>query len=247
MNKIIDFDINTKEEDKDRVLQIEELCKNNIPLNNDDINTLLSNLSYQVRKKIADYEGTDIQDYSYSYKCDLAQSMIYYYLENLNIKSNPVNTNEVIEGVSGHSFIIANINTTEGEKRYLIDPTYIQFFTKEKCSNNNFIIINDKVCVAPDPGYFVVNGNKNDIMATMSLLQDGYIEFTEEVAKAYGDSFFKTKQGTSPNQIDNNTTTGSNYIKWFKHTTSKLSKSKEELANMNLLIDSNKKSNKRKI
>ncbi len=239
MEKIIDFNINEEEIVQNRIKEIEELCRNEIPLNIEDVNLLLANLSYQVRKKIADYEKVDMKEYTYPYKCDLAQSMIYYYLNELNIKVNPVNTNEVINGVSGHSLTISSINTIEGEKQFLVDPTYIQFFTKENCDPNKFVIINDMVCISPDPGYFIVRNNNEDII--MSLLTNGYIELSEDVAKAYGDSFFQTKQGTNTNQIDHNVASGSSYIKWFEHTTSKLSKSEEELANMNLLITTDSK------
>ena len=245
MDKIIDFNINEEEINQDRIKEIEELCRNEIPINIEDVNLLLANLSYQVRKKIADYEKVDMKEYLYPYKCDLAQSIIYYYLNELNIKVNPVNTNEVIDGVCGHSLVIANIDTSEGKKTYLIDPTYIQFFSKENCNEDKFVIINDKICISPDPGYYIVRNNTEDLV--MPLLTSGYIELTDEVAKAYGDSFFQTKQGTNPNQIDHNVASGSSYIKWFTHTTSNLSKSEEELSNMNLLITSdNKKSTKHK-
>ena len=78
----------------------------------------------------------------------------------------------------------------------------------------------------------------------MPLLTDGFIEFTEDVAKAYGDSFFQTKQGTAPDQIVNNVASGASYMKWFQQITSRLSKSEEELASMNLLIDSKNREGK---
>lgn len=235
MDKIIDFDINDNIEDSGRILEIEQLCKDNSLLDIESIELLLSNLSYIVRKKIADYEGRDMHDYSYSNKCDLAQSMICYYLISLGIKVNPVNTNEVIKDVCGHSLVIATFKTTLGEKTYLIDPTYLQFFCKENCNINKYVIINNIVCISPDPGYFVVKNNNSDVI--LSLLQNGYIEFDEEVAKVYGDSFFQTKQGTHLNLINNNVASGSNYIRWFNHYTSNLSKTKEELKDMGLLIE----------
>ncbi len=236
MEKIIDFDINEDILDSNKIAQIEELCKNGFQLNTLDVELLLRNLSYVVRKKIADYEGVNMSEYSYSYKCDLAQSMICFYLRRLGIMVNPINTNEVINGVCGHSIVIATFNTALGEKRYLLDPTYMQFFSKNKCNINNFVIINDTICITPDPGFFVAESNKENII--LPLLKDGYIEFTFEVAKVYGDSFFKTKQGVSTNQINNNVASGSTYINWFLHYTSNLSKTEDELRNMNLLIDS---------
>lgn len=236
MNKIIDFDINEEPMQSNDVSQIEELCKCNNILKIEDIHILLKYVSYSVRKKIADYEGKSMSEYSYSNKCDLAQSMIYYYLQNLGIRVNPINTNEVISGVCGHSFVIAYFNTGEGEKKFLLDPTYLQFFSKENCDIHKFVIINNSICLTPDPGFFVVVDNNESVI--LPLLQNGYVELTEEVAKVYGDSFFQTKQGTISSQINNNRASGLNYIKWFTHYTSSLSKSIEELREMDLLIES---------
>ena len=235
MNKVFDFEINKKIND-DSILKIEEMCKEGIPLSVEDIQILLENLSYVVREKIAEYEGTNMDDYSFSYKCDLAQSMICYYLNSIGINAKPINTNEVINGVTGHSFVIASYNTEVGEKLFLIDPTYIQFFNKENCNASKYVILKNQVCISPDPGFFIVENHEED--RVKPLLEDGYIELTEEVAKAYGDSFFQTKQGTNYNQIRNNKASGSNYIKWFKGCTSSLSKSEDELYNMGLLISS---------
>ena len=234
MNKIIDFVINENIEAKSKIEEIEEQLKNNSQLSVNDIKSLLNYLSYTVRVKIAEYENTNILNYDYSFKCDLAQSMIYYYLSSLGVKVNPVNTNEVINGVIGHSLTLATFNTLDGEKTYLIDPTYIQFFSKEKCDANKFVIINNNVCITPDPGYFIVKDSKEKVV--LPLLNNGYIEFNEEAAKAYGDSFYQTKTGMQLNNIKNNTASGSLYIKWFNSYSSKLSKSKEELEDMGVLI-----------
>ncbi len=235
MDKIIHFDINENVDSEDRISQIEELCKSNSKLSLEDVEVLLRNLSFLVRKKIADFEGVNIRDYLYSSKCDLAQSMIYYYLNKLGINVHSVNTNDVIPGVSGHSLILASFDTTEGEKLFLIDPTYLQFFSSEKCDDSKFVIINNTVCVSPDPGYFVVKSGKEEVI--LPLLKNGYIEFNEDVAEVYGDSFFKTKQGTLSSQINNNHASGSNYIKWFMYYKSNLSKTEKELDDMDLSIE----------
>lgn len=234
MSKIIEFDINENIENENKISEIEELCRNNSKLSIPEIEALLGNLSYLVREKISNYENKDIKDYMFYNKCDLAQSMIYYYLDKLNINAHPVNTNDVIQGVCGHSIVIASFDTPDGEKLYLVDPTYMQFFDSEKCNVNNYVIINDTVCVSPDPGYFVKKDDNEE--AVLPLLKNGYIELTEEFARVYGDSFFKTKQGTPSSQIDNNHASGANYIKWFLNCTSTLSKTEKELEDMQLLI-----------
>ena len=235
LDKKIDFNVNIVLEDDEKIAQLENLYRDSMILNAEDIEILLRNLVSLVRSKIADYEGVNDLEYSYYNKCDLAQSMMYYYLNKLGVNVNLVNTNDVIQGVCGHSIIIATFETVDGEKTFLIDPTYIQFFDKKRCDDSRFVIINDIVCIAPDPGFFVVKDNNADII--LPLLENGYIEFTEEVAKVYGDSFFQTKQGTLHSQINNNRASGSSYIKWFKHYTSSLSKKEEELEDMNLSID----------
>ena len=230
MEKVFDFTVREVLEDEKTISNIEEYCRSKMPLNEFDIELLLNHLCYSVRRKIADYAGEDFNDYSFPYKCDLAQSMICYYLEDLGISFVPVNTNEVISGVCGHSFVLATIN----DKEYLIDPTYIQFFTKEGCDSNKFVIINHMICISPDPGYYV---DKDMEKVILPLLENGVIEFNEDVAKVFGDSFFKTKTGTSIEQVPYNTATGSMYQKWFHSSTAHLSKTREELNELNLLIN----------
>lgn len=236
MNKIINFKINEQVKDDNIISQIEELSRSGTLLEIKNIEDLLKHLAYLVRKKIADYEGKEMYNFSYSNKCDLAQSMIYYYLRGLNIKVNSVNINEIISNVCGHSFVIATFKTRLGQKSFLIDPTYLQFFCKENCDVRKYVIIKNIVCISPDPGYFVAKSNKKDVL--LPLLENGYIELTEEVAKVYGDSFFQTKLGVQANLIKYNVTSGSNYIRWFKNISSCLSKTEEELSNMNLLVES---------
>ncbi len=240
MEKVIDFDLNEEVVDPDKILEIEELYQSGMPLSDEDVDVLLRHLSYVVRKRIADHEGKNMQEYSYSYKCDLAQSMITYYLRDLGITTVPVNTHEVMDGVCGHSFVVANIQTIEGEKTYLVDPTYLQFFGKEGCDPKNFVVIQNKVCIAPDPGYFIVQNHQEDTV--LPLLVDGYSELSEDVAKAYGDSFFQTKQGIDPSQIKYYVATGSDYQRWFQKNPCTLSKTEEELRSMNLLIEDSSRS-----
>ncbi len=235
MNTIIDIKVNNEEYDKNDISRIESLCKNNKELTEEDINTLLCYISYTVRQTISNYELKSIDEYLYPLKCDLAQSMIYYYLKDLNIETNPININEIIPNVKGHSLIISKFKTVDGEKQYLIDPTYIQFFSKEECSEDKFIIINDMICNTPDPGYFIVKNN--DTEEIKPLLDNGFIELTDEISKIYGDSFYKTKTSIPNSFTEYNEASGPIYKKWLNSYTSRLSKTKEELKENNLLIE----------
>ena len=51
MSRIIPFNINENIEDKDKIYELEELCRNNSKLSINDIDILLKNLVYSVRKK----------------------------------------------------------------------------------------------------------------------------------------------------------------------------------------------------
>ena len=235
METIIDINIEEEHYDRKSISDIEELCLNKMPLTEQDIEELLGYLCFKVREKIANHEGKNLQNYLFPYKCDLAQSMIYYYLRDLGVSINPVNTNEVLSNTCGHSFVLATFSTTSGDKHMLIDPTYIQFFSKEGCDSSKFVILQNRICIAPDPGYFITRSHKEKIV--MPLLEKGYIEFSEDVAKAYGDSFFQTKTGISPEEVDNYTATGVNYQRWFYSYQSNLSKDKEELKENKLLIE----------
>ena len=233
METIIDFKVKNIIDDSN-IYMIEEKCKNGIPLSLDETKELLDYISYQTRVKIAEHEGKNFEEYLFPMKCDLAQSMICYYLNDLGIKNNSINTNETIPNVTGHSLVIATINTIKGPKQYIVDPTYIQFFSKDKCTKERYTILRNIVCISPDPGYFVKFEHNEEKL--MPLLEDGFIELNEETAKAYGDSFFRTKVSVQKEEILFNQAPGVNYIRWFNLYKSDLTKTKEELRDSNLLI-----------
>ena len=62
------------------------------------------------------------------------------------------------------------------------------------CDIKNFITINDTVVKAPAPGFFMTRSEEGKRIAKM-LIQNGYIDLNDVVAKIYGDSFYYTKTG----------------------------------------------------
>ena len=226
MNTIFSFTLS--DAGVDNILDIKHKIEIGTPLEDKEIQDLLQYLCHHIRQEIADYRSKDRSDYLFSSQCDLAQSMIYYYLsDDLSIPCKPLNTNEVLGHVCGHSFIIATFQTSEGSKKYLIDPTYVQFFSSEGCSESKFTIINGIVCTTPDPGYFVVRNDGDDTISF--LLRNGYIELTPEVAEVYGNSFFQTKTGVPLKSTKDYKASGSSYINWFeKAHSARLSYSKDE-------------------
>ena len=210
--------------DENRISRIENDIINNIEIPNNDIEYLLECLCYMVRCMFTN----DLENYSFEYKCDTAQSIIYYYLESLNIGVYACQTqNAITRGVVGHSFITCIINDIP----YLIDPTYKQFFLNDNCTKNNYIKIDNKIIKTPDPGYFI---KEEDKYLISKLLKNGYSVLSKDIARIYGDSFYNTKPLESPNF---KSIKGSVYINAFLRNTSKLSKTKEELSSLGMLIE----------
>lgn len=209
--------------DKNKIYKIENSLIKNTEISIDDINYLLDYLCFAVRSMFTN----DLENYSFEYKCDTVQAIVYYYLESLGIKVYACQTqNAISNSIIGHSFITCIINNTP----YLIDPTYRQFFLCENCSESNYIEIDNKVIKTPDPGYFIKDVDKDLIS---SFLKNGYSILNEDIARAYGDSFYNTKVLSGK---EYKSFKGSIYINAFLRNTSTLSKLKEELEDFDLLI-----------
>lgn len=222
--------------------EIEQKIIEKKSLNSGEQSYFLDVISYLTRVKI----NPNLNNYDYS--CDLAQSILYHYLNNLNCKLYPAMTQNIIsKEITGHSFLCLKLLVENKEQLYLLDPTYIQFFKQEKCSKDNYFIskkYNNKVLLTPDPGYFIQEHQKNN---AEFLLNHGYINLTEETAKMYGDSFLNTKQGREVSNLKYESLPGNFYLEAFRKGNEKLSKTEEELLQMGCLIETSlTKSNKRK-
>jgi len=220
--------------DIELLLSIENKIRNNCDLTAEEAKMFLDNLSYLVRYKI----NPNLNDYTY--KCDLAQSILYYYFMGLGCKVILNATqNAIMHNIEGHNFLVLELNVS-GEKRlFLIDPTYVQFFKKEDCVKEKYIIINDIAVITPKPGYFI---KVDEQEYAKYLLRYGNIILNEEIAMMYGNSFYNTKVGECYHSIDNAHTfksmPGSVYIRAFSKNNCAVSKTKEELNQMGFTIES---------
>lgn len=214
---------------------VEEKCFNGASLTENEINYYLTYICFEVRKKLAFKSSKELAISNFSFECDTAQSIIVNYLKKLNVLCNPIQTEKAISAeIIGHSFVVAQFLVNEERKSYLIDPTYNQFFDSDKCQEKEFMIVNGIVVKTPDPGYFILKeGNQEKIRP---LLENGFLNLSEENAKIYGDSFYKTKVGISQDYMNNLTLPGKIYIKCFKNS-DKLTYSNENLENLNLSLD----------
>jgi len=234
MEYIIDFEYFVPTEiDTELLLNIENKIRNNCDLTEEEAKLFLNNLNYLVRYKI----NPNLMDYTF--KCDLAQSILYYYLKDLgcNVILNSTQS-AITKNIEGHNFLVLELNVLGQRTLFLLDPTYSQFFKREECSKENYLIINGMVVITPKPGYFI---KEQEYEYAKYLLQHGNIELSEEAAMMYGDSFYNTKVGEY--YLKNNTNTinsipGSVYINAFTKNNCKVSKTREELKNMGVIVES---------
>ena len=216
----------------DQCARIEEAIKENKSISLNDAEEFLRNISYLVRRSInPNMDNFDL-------KCDLAQAILGHYFNKINCRYAPCATHNVITSqIDGHSFIVITLNVEGEDKSFLLDPTYIQFFHKDKCQRDNYFVspmYPDKVLLTPDAGFFIKEEDKEPVDF---LLRYGYIELTEEYARIYGDSFLNTKTGTNPQNLRYQSMPGSIYIKSFLKGKEPLSKTEKDLKESNQLLE----------
>lgn len=245
MNQIFNIKINIMENvNLDIIEDIENKLFNKESLSANELDYFLSYVTYKTRYLIVNYKKENIENYGYNFMCDTAQSMIARYFDELNVVYKPVETQKAITSdILGHSFLTASF-MVEGEFRhYIIDPTYNQFFDINKCSENNFKVINGVVLKTPDLGYFALKSDDNVQAVVKTLLRQGYIEETLENTKVYGDLFYKTKTGSVNYFNANLEMPGMVYAKGFEKSDFKLTYSLEDLKKMGLFLEPMLKNN----
>lgn len=232
MNYIIEFKPYTNNDTNLPYLEnIEKKIQNKISITNQEIFDFLNTIIYLTRYKI-NYNLDN-----YDNKCDLAQSILYYYFNNLGCNVHPLTTqNTITNNIVGHSFLTLELQVDNKSQFYLIDPTYIQFFRKEKCNKDNYYIspkYPDYILLTPDPGFFIKEEMKEQ---ASFLLNHRYILLNEATAQMYGDSFYNTKTGTNPTNLKYQTIPGFVYLNAFTKGHVKLSNKEEELIAKNISI-----------
>ena len=211
---------------------IEEKIRKKESISREELTYFLDVMVSIVRNKIYDEEHPNFE-----FKCDLAQSIICYYLNDMGVINYPCSTIKTIySSAVGHNFIVAVFNIDGKEVNYLIDPTYIQFFKEENCNDKKYTDINGYIVETPDPGYFI---DKKDMEMIGKFNYYGFGELNEELAKIYGNSFYNTRTMRRDKKIDS--LSGDYYINSFiKNGNEKLSKTREELINDGYYIDFNR-------
>lgn len=181
---IIDYEPETNIVDYTKVRDIVNYYKKNKYMSIDQANYLLDWTTHNTRRFISEL-GININGNSLDGFCELAQFVTLYPLEKMGFKVTKNTAKKDFDYNLNHSFGTISLNINENnkinEEHFLIDTTYIQFFTKDKC-NRGMYYYNDQ---KPSPGYFV----KNKIVAN-KIINKGYIKLNKEIAKEYGEPFY---------------------------------------------------------
>lgn len=222
--------------DIDAFRKIEYKISKNMPITNEELDYFLGYVVYITRSKI--FSGSEY----FENKCDLAQSIICHYFNDIGVINHPNMTiNSITDYIIGHSFVVATFNILGNMTNYLIDPTYIQFFKKENCNINRYIGINGFFVRTPDPGYYIKEEDRSFIN---EFNYYGFGELTDRLAKVYGDSFYNTM--TMVDNMDFKEISGFVYINSFLKGKEKLSIAKAELIDNGYYLDFNSE-NERKV
>lgn len=165
-------------------------------LSEEKVNTILDYSVYKAREYVSSF-GINIRENVLNGYCGLMQYLILYPLEKLGFKVTKNNTINSFDSTDNHKFGTVTFKVKENNeiknKIYLIDGTYRQFFTSEKCNKGMYYIGK-----TPDAGYFV----KNKALAK-KLTKDGYIILNEYTAKEYGEPFYKSSLELNENPNKN--------------------------------------------
>ena len=238
MDSFLDIKVNVINDNFDYFSSIKDKILNGISLSEDEVNNFLNYVVFKTRKKICDCFNKNIELFDYRDTCNYAQAMLSYYFDDLGIYNNPVCTSGIFFNVIRHFFIVAYFMQDGEMVPYIVDPTYNQFFSFEKCKKDKFVLKNGIVRATPDPGYFISLLDDNSKKEVIEFLKCGFHRLNTDFAKIYGDSFNKTQIGISQKEYDNLFVSGSSYVKFFLKFKNELTKTREELDNLGLLLDS---------
>ena len=237
MDSIYNVEINVVDEDLNDFSEIESKIKSGFSLSEDEVSYFLNYVVFKTRKTICDVFNKDINDFDYRDTCNYAQAMLSYYFDDLGVSNNPVCTSNIFFNVIRHFFIVVYFMQDGEETLYIVDPTYNQFFNANKCTENKFVIKDGTVRATPDPGYFVSLMDDDSKKEIVDFLRCGFHKLDVEFAKIYGDSFNNTQIGISKDEHDNLFVSGNSYLKFFLKFKNELTKTREELYDLGLLLN----------
>lgn len=164
--------IRTKTKDED-IKKIYTKINNGLKdeLNEQEVINILDFIVEEIRKKLDIYLEEPVETNPLHGLCGITQYMSLKPLNDCKFDITINNINKFLYDEIRHSFGTCTFKIKKEneiiKKRYLIDLTYRQFFTKARC---------DKKIQEPDPGYFICDRRNSYEMLkwTKELLKKGY-------------------------------------------------------------------------
>lgn len=155
---------------------------------------LLEGVIQLARENLNKYLKGNIKIYDLTGACGFMQAFTLFPLHELGLSVTINNVSHFPGSKVRHAFGTTSIPIKENNeiyrKSYLIDGSYRQFFMTKRCIEGRFYNtdVNFKDRVGPDAGYYVCLTEEGRKFAK-TLLKRGFIEWTEETAKIYGNGF----------------------------------------------------------
>lgn len=120
-------------------------------------------------------EGLDIKHNALHGWCAFSQCVTAYALIDRGLTPAPFSSQSLPGHQVTHAMLMLHLSTEQGETLYLIDPTYRQFYDPEKprLPNGNL-----------SPG-FLLEQEEGGSLIVYSLIRDGYLKMTPEIAHRY--------------------------------------------------------------
>lgn len=146
---------------------------------------------------IAHYVG-DMKTNSLNGYCEIAQFLSIGYLESLGLSVTKNTVHDTFKCFKhpyelNHAFGTVEFTVLEEnglvKRRYLVDPTYKQFFSTQRTNEGIYYKDDDSLNCVPDPGFFMNNSEQKAF--SRSLIKNGFILADDKNIKCYGDGFFK--------------------------------------------------------
>lgn len=156
----------------------------------EEAETILQFVVFNTRQNFINMAHVDLRTHNLKGCCKLAQELSMNLFKNLGLAIT-VNDDTIFTGRSTptHFFGTVAIPVKEEEflsiQNYLIDVTYRQFFTLNRCHHG---LTKVKNAIPPEAGYFVCQSQQGQMIASQ-ILKNGYIKLNKEIAKIYGLGF----------------------------------------------------------
>lgn len=167
----------------------------NVSFSEQEAESLLDWTISHARKSLRNL-GIDVLGTSLRGLCELGQALTLYPFQQKDFIISINQARLSFDYNKNHYFGTVTIpvinNNQVIEKVYLLDLTYLQFFSTVRCNEGMYDAYEENGFSksSPDPGYFLTSEEEKAF--AKELVEKGYIELTDETAKMYAKGFRKS-------------------------------------------------------